>query len=116
MKPGMKLDLGGIAKGYGSHAAIQVLKAQGITRAPGRRHGGDIAMSGPPPDAEGWRIAIARLEDPALPPERSLLLHDVAVSTSGDTERFVEIDGKRYSHIVDPKTGVGVIDRCSVTR
>ncbi len=113
-KPGMKLDLGGIAKGYASDAAIQVLKAQGITRAL-VAGAGDIAMSGPPPDAEGWRIAIARLEDPALPAERALLLHDVAVSTSGDTERFVEIDGKRYSHIVDPKTGVGVIDRCSVT-
>jgi FAD:protein FMN transferase len=113
-KAGMKLDLGGIAKGYASDAAIQVLKEQGITRAL-VAGAGDIAMSGPPPDADGWRIAIARLEDPTLPPERFLLLHDVAVSTSGDTERFVEIDGKRYSHIVDPKTGLGVVDRCSVT-
>ena len=113
-KPGMKLDLGGIAKGYASDAAIRVLKEQGITRAL-VAGAGDIVMSGPPPDSKGWRIGIARLEDPNLPPERFLLLHDVAISTSGDTERYVEIDGKRYSHIVDPKTGLGVVDRCSVT-
>lgn len=113
-KPGMKLDLGGIAKGYASDAAIRVLKEQGIHRAL-VAGAGDIAMSGPPPDAMGWRIAIARLDDPKLPPARVLLLHDLAVSTAGDTERYVEIDGKRYSHIVDPKTGLGVVDRCSVT-
>jgi thiamine biosynthesis lipoprotein len=55
------------------------------------------------------------LENPGAKPERFLLLHDAAVSTSGDSERFVEIDGRRYSHIVDPKTGLGVVDRCSVT-
>ena len=42
-------------------------------------------------------------------------LHDAAISTSGDLERFVEIDGKRYSHIVDPRTGLGIVRRSSVT-
>jgi thiamine biosynthesis lipoprotein len=55
------------------------------------------------------------LEDPNQKPSRYLLLHDAAVSTSGDAEQYVEIDGKRYSHIVDPRTGIGLVGRQSVT-
>jgi thiamine biosynthesis lipoprotein len=113
-KPGMKLDLGAIAKGYAADEAVKVLKRDGI-RSALVAGAGDIVVSGPPPDAEGWKIGVAPLENPGAKPERFLLLHDAAVSTSGDSERFVEIDGRRYSHIVDPKTGLGVVDRCSVT-
>jgi FAD:protein FMN transferase len=115
-RPGMKLDLGGIAKGYASDEAVKVLKRQGLPRAL-VAGAGDIVVGDPPPGLEGWTIAIAPL-DPAVAgaaPERVLELSNAAISTSGDTERYVEIDGKRYSHIVDPKTGLGVIDRCSVT-
>jgi thiamine biosynthesis lipoprotein len=77
--------------------------------------GGDIAVSGPPPDADGWTVGIAPLEDPDSKPGRYLILKDAAVSTSGDAEQYVEIDGKRYSHIVDPKTGVGLVGRRSAT-
>src|SRR5207302_6815948 len=55
------------------------------------------------------------LEDPDKMPGRYLILHNAAVSTSGDAEQYVEIDGKRYSHIVDPKTGIGLVGRQSVT-
>src|SRR5262249_14012750 len=113
-KSGMQLDLGGIAKGYAADAALAVLKEHGI-RSALVAAGGDIAMSAPPPSAEGWRIGIAPLEDTNRPPSRYLLLHDAAVSTSGDAEQYVEIDGKRYSHIVDPKTGIGLVGRMSVT-
>lgn len=113
-KPGMRLDLGGIAKGYAADAVLQVLRKHGITRAL-IAAGGDIAVSGPPPDADGWRIGIAPLEDPDKKPERYLSLKDGAVSTSGDAEQFVEVDGKRYSHIVDPRTGIGLVGRMSVT-
>ncbi len=114
LKPGMKLDVGGIAKGYASQAAIDVLKAAGIRRAL-VGGAGDIVVGDPPPDAEGWKIAIAPL-DPRLgdrPP--TLLLKNVAVSTAGDAERFVEIGGHRYSHIINPSTGLGHEDRAAVT-
>jgi thiamine biosynthesis lipoprotein len=112
LKPGMQLDLGGIAKGYAADEALAVLKKHGIDRALVAA-GGDIAVSGPPPGADGWKIAIARL--PGETDAGRLVLHHSAVSTSGDAEQFVEIDGKRYSHIVDPRTGIGLVGRMSVT-
>ncbi|HTU17769.1 MAG TPA: FAD:protein FMN transferase [Gemmataceae bacterium] len=112
LKPGMQLDLGGIAKGYAADEALAVLKKHGLDRALVAA-GGDIAVSGPPPDAEGWKIAIAML--PGEKDPGRLVLHHAAVSTSGDAEQFVEIDGKRYSHIVDPRTGIGLLGRMSAT-
>ncbi len=112
-KPGMKLDVGGIAKGYAASEAIATLKRYGIARALVAA-AGDIVVSGAPPDADGWIIGIAPLS-PLAKPNLYLSLKDAAISTSGDAEQFVEIGGKRYSHIVDPRTGLGVVDRCSVT-
>jgi thiamine biosynthesis lipoprotein len=114
LKKGMRLDLGGIAKGYSADEAIKTLKQHGITSALVAA-GGDIAVSASPPGTDGWTIGIAPLEDPNSKPSRYLVLHDAAVSTSGDAEQYVEIDGKRYSHIVDPKTGIGLLGQHSVT-
>jgi thiamine biosynthesis lipoprotein len=114
LKPGMQLDLGGIGKGYAADEALAVLKKHGVTRALVAA-GGDIAVGGPPPGAEGWSVGIAPLEDANRKPTRHLLLHDAAVSTSGDFEQHLEIDGKRYSHIIDPRTGLGLTERLSVT-
>jgi thiamine biosynthesis lipoprotein len=111
---GMMLDLGGIAKGYAADAALAVLRQHGITRALVAA-GGDIALGEPPPDAAGWKVGIAPLKNPDAAPERYLLLSNAGVSTAGDSEQFIEIDGKRYSHIIDPKTGIGLIGRRSVT-
>ena len=111
---GMKLDLGGIAKGFASQAAIDVLKREGIMSAL-VAGAGDIVVSDAPPGEAGWAIGIAPLEAPESAPERTLSLRNAAISTSGDTERYVEIDGKRYSHIVDLKTGLGKVERASVT-
>jgi thiamine biosynthesis lipoprotein len=113
-KAGMRLDFGGIAKGYAADEALLVLKRRGIMSALVAA-GGDIAVSGAPPDAPGWKIAIARLGDPPDAPSGEVILHHAAVSTSGDTEQFVEIDGKRYSHIVDPRTGMALTSRRSAT-
>jgi thiamine biosynthesis lipoprotein ApbE/S1-C subfamily serine protease len=114
IRTGMKLDLGGIAKGHAASEAIAVLKKQGVQRALAAL-AGDIAVGEPPPGEADWSIGIAALENPDGPPARYLHLANAAVSTAGDTERFVEIGGVRYSHIVDPETGVGVVERASVT-
>jgi thiamine biosynthesis lipoprotein len=113
-RPGMKLDVGGTAKGHAAQAAIDVLRAQGVDRAL-VAGAGDIVVSGPPPDAGGWTIGVATLEPSKQGPEIYLSLKDAAVSTSGDAERFVVIDGRRYSHIINPKTGRAIEDRASVT-
>jgi len=113
LKPGMRLDMGGIAKGYAADEALGVLKKFGINRAL-IDAGGDIVLGVPPPDEPGWRVGIARLEADG-PPSRVLLLSNCAVATSGDTWQFVEIDGRRYSHIVDPRTGRALADHSNVT-
>ena len=115
----MLLDLGGIAKGYTADAVLEVLRRHGITRALVAA-GGDVTASDPPPDAKGWKVGIAPVEDALLrdgqaKPMTYLLLKNAAVSTAGDANQFVEIGGVRYSHIVDPKTGLGLVGRRGVT-
>lgn len=114
-KPGMKLDLGGIAKGFAADEALTVLRDLGVSRAL-MAAAGDVAAGDPPPGSEGWVVAVAPLKAAAGDgPEPRLRLRNQAVSTSGDAEQFVEIDGVRYSHILDPRTGVGVVGRSSAT-
>lgn len=112
--PEMHLDVGGMAKGYAVDEAMKVLKKQGITRALVAA-GGDIAAGEPPPGESGWRIMITPLDAEGAPPPRFVMLRNSAVSTSGDTHQRVEIDGVRYSHIVDPRTGVGITDHSLVS-
>lgn len=111
--PGMQLDLGGIAKGYAADEALKVLRDKfGIKRALVAASG-DIACGDPPPGADGWMVEIAPIAKSQRP--RALTLANAAVSTSGDLEQFVEIKGVRYSHVLDPKTGLGLTGRRSVT-
>jgi thiamine biosynthesis lipoprotein len=113
LKPGMQLDLGGIAKGYAADEALRVLARAGLTRALVAA-GGDVAVRDAPPGKPGWTVEIAPLDARKEGPRR-LVLANAAVSTSGDAEQYVEIEGKRYSHIVDPKTGLGLVGRMSAT-
>ena len=113
LKEGMQLDLGGIAKGYAADEMLRVLARHGLTRALVAA-GGDIAVADAPPGKEGWTVAIAAVDAKKEGP-RYLTLSRAAVSTSGDAEQFVEIMGKRYSHIVDPRTGLGLVVRMSAT-
>jgi thiamine biosynthesis lipoprotein len=114
LAPNMRLDLGGIAKGYAVDQALTVLGHFGITNAL-VSGGGDMAVSGPPPDKPGWRIELPPLDATNAPRARYLMVSYVGVSTSGDQFQRLEIDGKRYSHIVDPRTGIGLTDHRLVT-
>jgi thiamine biosynthesis lipoprotein len=113
-RAGMRLDLGGIAKGFAADEAQGVLRAHGITRALVAA-GGDVVVSGPPPGKAGWSIEVALPAPLRDPDARPLELRDAAVSTSGDAEQFVTLGGVRYSHIVDPRTGMALTGRSGVT-
>lgn len=98
----MELDLGGIAKGYALDEAMRILHQHGITRAM-VDGGGDLRIGESPPGKRGWTIELAGDTGQEILP-----LQNIAVATSGDLYRFFEIDGVRYSHIVDPATGLGL--------
>lgn len=109
----MQLDLGSIAKGYAADAALAVLRQHGLPRAL-IAASGDIAVGDAPPGQAGWRVSIGTPFRSAGA-ARTLVLTNAAVSTAGDTEQFVVIGGIRYSHIVDPRTGMGLTNRCQVS-
>ncbi|MFY9234600.1 MAG: FAD:protein FMN transferase [Fimbriimonadaceae bacterium] len=110
--PRMRLDLGGIAKGYAADQAQRILKKHGITRALVEL-GGDIVVSGPPPGTKGWTIRVPNAGKGKAPVD--MRLASCAISTSGDTEQFAVIGGVRYSHVVDPRTGRALANRVQTT-
>lgn len=111
IEPGMLLDLGGIAKGYILDRTIETLRQYGIQSALVEA-GGDIVVSEPPPNGDGWRIELPHFNgnveslDGTRKCQRIITIANAAIATSGDTEQFVEIGGVRYSHIVDPRIGI----------
>lgn len=109
--PSMRLDLGGIGEGFAADAALAVLAEHGITRALVDA-GGDLAIGDPPPDEDGWTIA---LRTSAEGPAEAIRVARCGVATSGDLFRSIEIDGTRWSHVIDPRTGLGVTARRSAT-
>jgi thiamine biosynthesis lipoprotein len=113
LKPKMRLDLGGIAKGFACDEALRAMAKHGVTRAL-VNGGGGLSLGDSPPGEKGWKVGVAPLEAEAEP-SRVLLLANCGIATSGDAWQFVEIGGIRYSHIVDPRTGLGLTTRSSVT-
>jgi len=140
-QPDMRLDLGGIAKGYAAHEMIKTLEERGVNRAL-IDAGGDLMLAGPPPNRETWRVALmpvprkgsgVRVQGSEKPkpraeaelveaeaPDKSkptpyVRATDVAVATSGDAFQHVDIAGVRYSHIVDPRTGIGMTTQTAAT-
>jgi thiamine biosynthesis lipoprotein len=112
-RPGMELDLGGLGKEYAADRAARVCMDAGVNHGL-IDLGGDIRVMGPHPDCRPWEIGIRH---PRTPNEllTSAHLSSGALATSGDYERFIEIDAKRYSHILHPKTGWPVEGLCSVS-
>ena len=113
MAPGVQFDLGGIAKGYALDEALRVLKDRGLKRAL-IDGGGDVVAGDPPPGRDAWRIGVAPLESDGEPDWVASLANH-AIATSGDAWQFVEVDGKRYSHLIDPTTGSAVVGRHAAT-
>jgi thiamine biosynthesis lipoprotein len=111
---GMQLDVGGIAKGFAADEAAALLRRCGIESALVAA-GGDVVAMAAPPGTKGWRVAVAAIDGADRPPAGYLTLRDAAVSTSGDAEQFLVVDGTRYSHIFDPRTGQALTGRTSVT-
>jgi thiamine biosynthesis lipoprotein len=116
-RPGVELDLGGIAKGYAVDRAIRVLKKWGVSRALVSAGGSTIYGLGAPPNETGWEV---KLQDPTAPDKIAMAvrLQNQALSVSGSYEKYFELDGRRYSHIMDPRTGrpvEGVISVAVIT-
>lgn len=106
LRPGMRLDAGGIAKGFAVDEAMAVLRQHGLGAAL-VDGGGDLLAGEAPPGEKGWKIVIAG--------DTVLAVCNRAVATSGDTYRYLEWQGRRYSHIIDPRTGLGVAHGKQVT-
>lgn len=108
--PGMRLDAGGIAKGFAVDECFKLLHQVGI-RSALVAAGGDIRVGAAPPDKLHWVIASKGMNPKGEVQDQELYYQHCAVSTSGDTYRFLDWEGRRYSHIIDPRTGLGMQHR-----
>lgn len=114
-KPGMRINLGGIAKGYAIDAAARVLKSEGVESFFAQA-GGDLYVSGKKPDGSRFKVGIRDPRGKSVTDYFALLeVEDHAFSTAGDYERTFVKDGKRYHHIIDPRTGYPATASRSVT-
>ena len=109
----MEIDFGGIGKEFAVDRAAEVIRISGC---PGAliNFGGDVFAMGVAPTGESWEVSIADPRDAG----RNLMtvsLRDQALATSGDYERYIEVDGRRYCHILNPRTGMAVEGMRSAT-
>jgi thiamine biosynthesis lipoprotein len=114
LTPNMRLDLGGIAKGYAADGMLKVLTQHGITQA-SITAGGEVRLGDAPPGRDGWKISLHTLDSEHQLSPKIIVLSNCAISTSGDLYQSITIDGTRYSHIVDPDTALGLTTRRSAT-
>lgn len=112
MMPGMRLDLGGLVKEYAADRAATLLRTQGVESGVVEL-GGDVRVLGPHTDGSPWRIGIRHPRAPGA--LASIALREGGLATSGDYERVRVIDGRRYGHVVDPRSGWPVESFASVS-
>ena len=106
-KPVPQFDFGAIGKGYAADEALRVLREAGFPAALVEL-GGDLACGSPPPGRIGWRIALSSVDRELKSPDGNLVyteLSNCGIATSGDRHQFMEVDGVRYSHLIDPRSG-----------
>jgi len=117
---GVQLDLSAVAKGYSVDRLAYFLKTQGYAHCL-VEVGGELRGAGVKPDGQPWWVALEQVADNAdsaapQPDELVLALHGLSVATSGDYRRYFELDGQRYSHTIDPRSGMPIAnDLASVT-
>lgn len=123
LPPGMEIDFGGIGKEYAADRAAQIITSL-IAEQPLQNQrdisalinlGGDLAITGPRKNAEGWRIGFdnSQLSSPTTTndsADKYFALKKGGVATSGDANRYLQKDGKHYSHVLDPRSGWPVAD------
>lgn len=102
-RPGMQLDFGGFGKEYAADSAATVLIGAGV-RGGTINLGGDVRIVGPHPDGHPWVLGVSHPRQPHAV-VASIELSSGALATSGDSERYMEVGGRRYCHILDPRTG-----------
>jgi thiamine biosynthesis lipoprotein len=93
---------------------LALLRSRGI-RAAMVVAGGEVALGAPPPGKSGWRVAVATPDTGTGNPTCALLLHDIAISTSGDAHQYLELNGRRFSHVINPSTGFALEGLSSTT-
>jgi thiamine biosynthesis lipoprotein len=110
---GMRIGFGGIGKGYAADKAKTLMQAKGVKNGIVNASG-DLITWGNQPNGKAWTVGIA---DPNAKekPFSALNISNYAIATSGDYEKFVMIDGKRYSHTIDPQTGLPISGIKSIT-
>jgi len=113
-RAGMKLDLGAIGKGYAADQMLAILQSHGIHAAMVVA-GGEVVVGSPPPAQSGWKVDIGTADAQAGSAPCTVLLRAGAVSTSGDEHQFLEVNGHRYSHVINPKTGWALEGESSTT-
>ena len=112
-KPGLLIDLGAIGKGYAADQALEVLRAQGLPSSV-INASGDVLFGDAPPGKKGWPAAVVGL-NPEADPLLLELQANCAIATSGSAYQHLEVDGKRYSHIIDPRSGLALEGSSSVS-
>ncbi|HOS92193.1 MAG TPA: FAD:protein FMN transferase [Armatimonadota bacterium] len=115
--PGVELNLGAIGKGFAIDEVMARLRSWGVTCALAQLGGSTVAVMGEPPVSQGWLLGV-RPGGQRSPRVGAVRLHNQAISTSGDFEQYFEVDGRRFGHIIDPRTGrpaEGRLSACSIS-